>query len=172
MINFSGSIIQITNNNFYFNLSFNREDKKPTIENSNLIAKQILCGKIASLYLFPDFEFENTGIYQEKAQLALKIMRRLIREFPCKKESEVSYLVKNFGINNVSNNEEFYSQLLNMEFNMHNHLDDSIFLLGLRSISAILCWNIHTASLETINEIINEIKPIANNFKRKELLFN
>lgn len=172
MINIFGSIIKIENINFFGKPSFNRRDNKAHVKIKDLLAKQIRCDKIGALYLFPDFEFETTQIYQEKAQLVLKTMRRLIREFPCNKESEVSYLAQNFGIANTSNNEAFYRELLNMELNIHNYKDSSIFVLGLRSISAILRWNIKTISLETINEVINDVKPIVINFNRKELLYN
>lgn len=171
MFNIFESIIHIENFNLFVKHS-KKGINKPTIENNNLPAKIILCGKIDTLYLFPDFEFETSQIYQEKAQVVIKTMRRLIREFPCNKESEVSYLAKNFGITNVSNNNELYSELLNMELNIHNQQDSTVFVLGLRSISAILRWNIQTVSIETIYDVITELKPIVINFKRKELFFN
>lgn len=171
MFNIFESIIHIENFNLFVKHS-KKGINQPTIENNNLPAKIILCRKIDTLYLFPDFEFETSQIYQEKAQVVIKTMRRLILEFPCNKESEVSYLTKNFGITNVSNNNEFYSELLNMELNIHNQHDSTVFVLGLRSISAILRWNIQTVSIETIYDVITELKPIVINFKRKELLFN
>lgn len=99
-----------------------------------MLAKQILCAKIDTLYLFQDFEFENSQVFEEKAQYVLKSMRRLIKEFPCKKESEVSYLAKNFGINITCSNRGFYRELMSLELNIHKLKDSSFFVLGLRSI--------------------------------------
>jgi len=153
------------------NINFFRKTQVKHADNAEIIyAKRILCSQIDAFYMFSDCEFENFRDFQKKSRIVLKTMRGLIREFPCKNVNEISYLAENFGISRVLDNDGFYDELLKKEWNLKE--DSVIFNTGLRSISAILSWNIEKVSIDRIISVKENLKPIVSNFKRKEELIN